>query len=274
MADVRTSNADSSVRGHMLLRARALVDACHITVPPVDLARLAREVRIERVRELDIRLDGQLVALEGGGYEVILSRNAPTTRKRFTLAHEIAHVLLAAEGRDAGCGDAAVEELCNAMAAELLMPHSFLEMALQPREPLTVALLRQMARRFQCSLEAMAWRVFNSGHRRGALFIWRVAAEAGEPTLELSGLPQTWGLRLPLKRGAVLSPKDLLWHELMENQNRHVRLYGLRSSRPYAGDCERFPQTVLVLLDVDFNDASANETGQVPRVDVQGKLAF
>ena len=58
--------------------ARRLLDRCGIERTPVDLVRIARHLGIRRIRELDVRLDGQLVELGDGGYEVILSRHAPS----------------------------------------------------------------------------------------------------------------------------------------------------------------------------------------------------
>ena len=124
-------NAETTGRAHRVLEAaRRLLDDCAIERAPVDLVRLARHVGIGRIRELDIRLDGQLVELGDGDYEVILSRNAPHTRRRFTLAHEIGHLLVAAhENGSMSCGDGPTEELCNRVAAELLMPGRFVNAA-------------------------------------------------------------------------------------------------------------------------------------------------
>jgi len=74
-------------------KAQQLLDECDVRSVPVNLVSLARHQGIRQIREMDTRLDGQLLEIEAGGYEVILSKNAPVARKRFTLAHEIAHTL-------------------------------------------------------------------------------------------------------------------------------------------------------------------------------------
>jgi hypothetical protein len=41
--------------------ARRLLDECGIQRPPVNLVRIARHLDLRRIRELDVRLDGQLI---------------------------------------------------------------------------------------------------------------------------------------------------------------------------------------------------------------------
>ena len=231
----------------MIEEAGRLLDQCGIERAPVDLMRIARHLGIRRIRELDVRLDGQLVELGDGGYEVILSRRAPHTRRRFTLAHEIAHILVASvDDGSMSCGDEPTEELCNNVAAELLMPGRFI-----PAEALAgmdVAAFRQLATRFQCSLEATGWRILNMGHVAGALLIWRQQDTGG---LELSASPHTFGFDAPFENGDVLDGAAPFVRQLMQQSQGAVTYGAPPSGRIFQGDYVRLNKVLLMFLTTD-----------------------
>ena len=116
------------------------------TSSPDYLQSLAEDLGVKRVltRPLtgfqDVRhpgVDAMLVPLPEG-YSVVINQNAPHTRQRYSLAHELGHImLLEAESSPpmpssstryrshvaiAKDRDAEEERLCNVIAAELLMP--------------------------------------------------------------------------------------------------------------------------------------------------------
>lgn len=236
---------ETTGRAHRVLEAaRRLLDDCDIEGAPVDLVRLARHVGVGRIRELDIRLDGQLVELGDGSYEVILSRNAPQTRRRFTLAHEIGHLLVAAhENASMSCGDGATEELCNRVAAELLMPGRFVHAAVAA--DLDVSGFRRLATQFQCSLEATGWRVLNLGKITGALLVWRQQDDGG---LELSAAPRTFGFDLPFENGHVLDGGLPFVRELAERSDGPVTYTNPASGKVYRGDYVRLNKVLLMFV--------------------------
>ena len=249
---------DAADRAHRVMEeARRLLDTCGVERPPVDLVRIARHLGIRRIRELDVRLDGQLVELGDGGYEVILSRNAPHTRRRFTLAHEIAHILAASPGDESmSCGDAATEELCNRVAAELLIPTRFLV----DEAAGDVAAFRRLATRFQCSLEATAWRLLNMGQVTGALLIWRVQ-DGGK--LELSASPRTFGFDAPFENGAVLDGAMPFVRQLMGRSEGAVTYGAASGGRGYSGDYVRLNKVLLMYLRSE-GDPPASTTRRRP----------
>ncbi len=221
-----------------------MLDECAIERPPVNLYRIAKQQRICRVKELDTQLDGQLLELETGEYEVILSRNAPSSRKRFTLAHEIAHVLLVSEGDAEGLNcDDSVEDLCNAIASEILMPRRFLRAFLT--KELMVGTLLEAAKLFGCSLEAAGWKILNQGLARGTLLIWSIKKLGSERVLELMASPQTFGLKMPFKRGMVLSQKHSLWQACMEEDSGPIKF---ANSPDLRGEFARLNKTVVMLF--------------------------
>jgi len=248
-------------------KAEALLDECHIERTPVDLLRIARHLGIQRIRELDVRLDGQLLELHDGTYEVVLSKSAPHTRKRFTLAHEIAHILVAGDGGvDVTCGDEATEELCNSIAAELLLPGRFLAEVLA--NGIDVAAIRRIASRFQCSLEATTWRILNMGTVTGALLIWRAA---GEDAMELVAAPHTFGFSTPFENAQVLDHTSSLLSALAGQTSGPMEFNDPNSGARYKGDYVRLSKMLLMFIQRAAN-ANTHETASPREAWVQGKL--
>ena len=237
--------------------ARSLLDRCGIERTPVDLVRIARHLGIRRIRELDVRLDGQLVELGDGGYEVILSRHAPHTRQRFTLAHEIAHILVAQGDQDSmSCGDAPIEELCNRVAAELLIPARFISDA--AAADMDVSAFRRLATRFQCSLEATGWRILNLGQVTGALLVWR---RQDDGSLELSASPHTFGFDPPFENDDVLDAANPFVRQLMQQSQGAVTYGAPPSGRVFQGDYVRLNKVLLMFLTTDGTLISKRAAG-------------
>lgn len=260
---MRRVRHNRGIRDTLIRKVGDLLDACRIDRAPVDLIRIARHLGIQRIRELDIRLDGQLLELDDGTYEVILSNNVPHTRKRFTLAHEIGHILVALDSRgEVACGDGPTEELCNSVAAELLLPRRFLSEALSDK--VDVSTIRQIATRFQCSLEATGWRILNVGAVTGALLIWR---DLGEDAMELAAAPHTFGFSSPFESGHVLHGSSPVLENVMAQTSGPLEFEDQNRGRCYTGDYIRLNKTVLMLLQLGQGPATS-KTG----VSTQGEL--
>jgi Zn-dependent peptidase ImmA (M78 family) len=88
------------------------------------LDALARKLGVSRITEERLPFEGGLFELPDGELVVKLNSESSLVRKRFTLAHELAHLLLetvpAFRGR--GQADIALERTCDMIAAELLIP--------------------------------------------------------------------------------------------------------------------------------------------------------
>ena len=106
--------------------------------PPVDVLGLARRYADVSFESLPVDADGICFDLKKGGVrpKIVLNRNRPRTRTRFTVAHELGHVLLPWHVGfivdEAGTDDIesfgliAMEAEANRFAAELLMPNEWL----------------------------------------------------------------------------------------------------------------------------------------------------
>jgi Zn-dependent peptidase ImmA (M78 family) len=118
------------------------------------------------VEPLPDGLDG--LSICRGDYRLaLISSTIPATRQRYTLAHEIGH-LVAGDGDgmvvdENVFGASNIEEVrANAFAAAFLMPASSLRQAVGSDEPSDQAIGRMLIR-YKVSLEALAFRLHNVG---------------------------------------------------------------------------------------------------------------
>ena len=116
-------------------------------------------------------VDAMLVPLPNG-YSVVINENAPHTRQRYSLAHELGHIMLltaesstlspTAPTRFRSSASAtknmkAEERLCDAIAAELLMPETMFSSAIEDSRR-SLKQLPRLAGQFGTSLTATAIR--------------------------------------------------------------------------------------------------------------------
>jgi Zn-dependent peptidase ImmA (M78 family) len=159
-------------------RAVELVEEFDISQPPVPVEAIARRLDARLTYEaFEGDVSGMLYREDDHAIIGVNSRNAPT-RQRFTIAHEIGHLILhrgqpvfvdrfvLVNWRAGGSGRE--EREANAFAAELLMPRTLIETeidrALSRRGSITPnQLVAELSRRFQVSAEAMSYRLSNLG---------------------------------------------------------------------------------------------------------------
>jgi Zn-dependent peptidase ImmA (M78 family) len=159
-------------------RAIKLLDDAGINELPVPVEELAISLDAEIAYDaFDGDVSGMLYRTEGHTLIGVNSRHAQT-RQRFTIAHEIGHLVMH-EGtpmfidrfvrvnwRDGASNQQEAE--ANSFAAELLMPRSFVEVevgrVIEKRSKVTPQELAAMlAKRFDVSAEAMQYRLSNLG---------------------------------------------------------------------------------------------------------------
>lgn len=88
----------------------------------IHLHAAARALKVRSVRFVQIPVDGQVEWYEGFPH-IKVRADMAETRRRFSLAHELAHVALDHRRTSFRNGTVSAEErLCNAIAAELLIP--------------------------------------------------------------------------------------------------------------------------------------------------------
>lgn len=165
--------------------AETVLEEAGVSSPPVDIRDLASAVAHVVEKEMDGEISGMLIPIEpkvdGKGWAILVNQDHPRVRKRFTMAHELGHILLhgystahADSGykvrfRDPRSSEGSVREEieANQFAAEILMPEGLLLERLSEEDLEYVSLegdegpskLDPIARDFQVSQEALSIRI-------------------------------------------------------------------------------------------------------------------
>lgn len=134
------------------------------TFPP-NLMELARRLQVYAVEPANISIDGYLGRLANGELVIRYKETNSRVRNRFTIAHELGHILLyRASGREipdrttrslVRCSFE--ERYANRLASELLMPQELIEDAITTNG-IQWKTIYQQCRRFDVSFTAMLMR--------------------------------------------------------------------------------------------------------------------
>ena len=144
--------------------APTLVDAVRLVIsdrmqgvacPPTNLEDVGRDLGVYEISYESFPGSGELHKLKDG-YRIVCSSDQSRARQRFTVAHELAHVILESTGRNAPRTGSRVERVCDMLAAECLMPASVFEGRLPPTPALSN--IANLARVFDTSITAAAIR--------------------------------------------------------------------------------------------------------------------
>lgn len=181
----RPSMASRYQAFEVLQAAKDLVRRANISGPPVNVELLAR---LQGVHEIIFEpLDGPEAELapDGNGYVIRVDPRSNPARRRFSIAHEVAHTFFphnhksfraravtVPNGVGRRLGYRVEEALCDRAAAEMLMPEEiFLPMLRWPAP--SVQLIKQAARTFETSIEATARRYASVVRPAAQLNMWR-----------------------------------------------------------------------------------------------------
>ena len=116
---------------------------------PTNLTVVAHKVSAEIKFDKTLVGSGGLERL-GMGYRILCSPEQPPTRQRFTIAHEIAHIVFQETGPHCPRRGRELERLCDMISAALLIPKDVFNAGVKPR--LSLADLSDLARRCEVSL--------------------------------------------------------------------------------------------------------------------------
>jgi hypothetical protein len=173
--------------------ARRVLEATGISPePPIALDQLARSLGVDGIVQRRMIEDGRLE--RGGGRTVVYLRQAARpTRQRFTLGHELGHLLLAGPEKEfvaqrSWTGLDAEERFCDEFAAALLLPSHWVRQRFG-RCPERLAVVRELSDLAEASLSASLVRLRELvGWRRSLLHWrrydgdWRLVMTAGVPS--------------------------------------------------------------------------------------------
>lgn len=143
---------------------------------PTKLRKVASLLHVRRITTGDLPCDGVLLPQENGQYNIVLSSAVSEVRRRFSLAHELSHVILhqlVRQTRSIECrtlftpAENRVEEtICDKLAARLLMPRNIFTRELGSG-PINATSLRELAAKYEVSLSAIARRCAEVCQNRG-----------------------------------------------------------------------------------------------------------
>ncbi len=143
------------------------------------LRAVAINCGVDGIVEEELPFDGGIFVLPSGRKVIKLNSLLSATRRRFTLAHEIGHLVMASTtSQDMGLGcrqNPPLEHACDAIAAELLMPAKDVESLVRELEDSSPRKLKILADRFGVSLHVAARRVHQDlrlWKRRIGLWAW------------------------------------------------------------------------------------------------------
>jgi len=133
------------------------------------LEDLAHGLGVSEIVEETLSFEGGLFDVPGRGLLIKLNSASLPSRRRFTLAHEIGHLLLGTvPGLRSNCGgDAELERACDSIAAELLMPTDEATNFIKSLGRPSPEKLKTIAARYAVSLQAAAIRI------HGDFGIWK-----------------------------------------------------------------------------------------------------
>lgn len=123
-----------------------------VTVCPTDLDAVARCLGVP-CRPVEHLASAGTLVREDDRLVITFESRASVERQRFTIAHELGHVLLDRHGLPAPQRGGDVEQFCDQFASRLLLPNPYVADAI---ERVSLADLRRVAKRFVTSLQATA----------------------------------------------------------------------------------------------------------------------
>ena len=178
-----TITKPTTLRQKTVLAARRLLKGAGVFEPPVDVGALAHLQGVLEIRTEPVDIDAELVPVDDG-FIIRVNESVPSAaRRRFSIAHEIAHTFFLPHSPGSRNGPISLnspteslehrleERLCDLAAAEMLMPEAmFRERAC--KEPPSIGLIQRLANAFDVSLEAAALRYADAFPTAAQITCW------------------------------------------------------------------------------------------------------
>jgi hypothetical protein len=160
-------------------RARQVLAEAGVEGVPVQFAALFKTMGVRKARPVTMLLEGALRPVAPLGFDILVREDRHARRQRFTIAHELGHLLFyrfaeraklrqRVDGRKAPAEE---ERLCNVAAEEFLMPEWFVRKTFESGDD-ALRCIRSVARDCDVSLEAALIRCAPFVTQKGALQIW------------------------------------------------------------------------------------------------------
>jgi IrrE N-terminal-like domain len=163
------------------------------------LQEIAANLGVQRIVEEPLPFDGGIFHVPGDGTIIKLNSRANPSRRQFTLAHEVGHLVVAsvvtARGTQSCRKSVALERTCNMIAAEVLMPAAEVSAVVSELKSSSPQNLRTLAHRFDVSLQAAAFRVRDLNLWKRYIGMWKWDSSTLSEVWFVGKCP--WGTRAP-----------------------------------------------------------------------------
>ena len=151
----------------VVLRARKFVTNVNVTAIPVPLEPylVAARAAVHEITDMAADEAGTCFPMANGSYRICVNANDHVERRRFTVCHEIGHVVLGLKSDHRTepwtTGRPLAERLCDMFAAELLLPGKLFEPAAEIT-PISLAGIDTLANQFEASVTSTGSRYADS----------------------------------------------------------------------------------------------------------------
>lgn len=166
----RASNT-KAIRAEALRRVRCEMISAGVAEPPVNLRSLALRLKLRDIVFVPLPMRGR-VMLDGNNVVVEVNENLGQHERRWTIAHELAHLILEKErvaiaeesGRniDRSISHGMIEQLCDLCADEILLPQEWLRKKL-PKGRGSLQAVVEISRRADVSVDFTVTRLIELG---------------------------------------------------------------------------------------------------------------
>lgn len=127
-----------------------------ISCPPTDLDAIMPRLNVTRYEPREDVVGSGALVRDAGGFKIIYFAKMSHVRKRWTLAHELAHAMFEGTGPNPPRRGRELERLCDMIAAEILLPRKQLSTRIQGDVCINDVL--ELATAFETSVTATAIR--------------------------------------------------------------------------------------------------------------------
>lgn len=152
---------------------------------PISLNNITKKFGIKTISNNSLK-DDALLFIENGSYKIEFSKPKNWKRQRFTIAHEIFHVIIYELFHDiidfSKVDISELERLCDKGASELLIPTKSIKADVNTSK-LTVDFLNKLSERYKVSFSAVCWKI-NQIYPEKSIYIWRRYARNEKDNIE------------------------------------------------------------------------------------------
>ena len=237
----------------VLCQALSVSELTGLSGDTKSLTKLALSLGVKRIVTRSLNVSGMLIPSEDG-YVIAIKEDDSERKRRYSLAHEIGHLAIASRQQHGGSytkhrvptsrydhGDKHEERLCEAIAAELLMPvEAFRRQVSEVGS--TLSNIPYLSDIFQTSITSTAIRYcellpepcllvrWRSDRRRGGILVpdWQIRNEVSGPFVQVlpkgakSASPQITGADTAYSSQGLITSYESLLTRVSTRRGRHV----------------------------------------------------